>query len=239
LANPATANAPTSSHGLAWTRSSQSGRAIPISPDTREQDAVDGADHPEGDHAADDRPEAEAGEAQPDVCRLVAEAVEHEHGQCGEEREPHHVAEDEHRGPRPEERIAPEKAVDRTEGVLVVLVPVGRNARRVHEQRDDDEAGDERRCVDEEHRRRAEHADEDTRDRRAEHRGEAIGRLEQRVRLAEPLLVVREEVGQQRGLRCERRRREDADACDEHEQQREAEQAGDVEQRDRRHERRP
>ena len=67
---------------------------------------------------------------------------------------------------------------------------------------------------------------------------EPVRRLEQRVRLAEPRLVLTDQVGQQRRLRRERRRREDADAEDEHEQQREAERVGHVQQRDRRHQRR-
>ena len=92
--------------------------------------------------------------------------------------------------------------------------------------------------VDVEDVRRAEERDEDARERRAGEPGEGRAALDDAVRLGDRLLVLADELRQDHPLSREVRRHEAAEGEHEREQQREAQQVGAVQERNRGQQRR-
>ena len=107
-----------------------------------------------------------------------------------------------------------------------------------HEQGDERERDDVRRGVDDQHARRAHHADQHAADRRPEQHRRADRALEERVRLADDLLVLAEELGHDHPLRREVRRAERTEQERERDERRERQVAGPVQHRHEQHQRR-
>jgi hypothetical protein len=95
---------------------------------------------------------------------VVAEPVEHEHGDGDEERRPGRVSEREGRPPHPQQPVTRNEAKPCADAAVLFLLRRRRPLR--HEDRDEEERDEICRRVDHEHRGRSHQSDQQARERR-------------------------------------------------------------------------
>jgi hypothetical protein len=205
--------------------------------DCAEPDRVELGDDADRRDASEYRAGAEGREQRAGDLRAAVELLVGEHGQPGDEHLAEAVEQERRDGERQEQAVGEDEA-HAGEHALPLVSGRKRLALR-HEQREEHERDEERGGVDVEHLRRADGRDQQPRQRRTQQRGRALGALDDRIRLRDDALVLAHELREHEPLGREVRRQEDAEQRDERQQHAEREHAERVQDRHRRHQRRP
>jgi hypothetical protein len=168
---------------------------------------------------------------------VVAEPVEHEHGDGDEERRPGRVSEREGRPPHPQQPVTRNEAKPCADAAVLFLLRRRRPLR--HEDRDEEERDEICRRVDHEHRGRTRQPDQQARERGPDEDRHAVCALKERVCLGDPLLVLADQLRDDHLLGGEVGGGQRAEGEGHGEQERERDARGPVQHRDDEHQRGP